>query len=245
MEKAPKSKEIRAIRWEDIKNTQLGKGWQVNRHDMVWSISQRVDRVGKERDIAKDWVTAGGKMKKRNGSERTNSARWGVEIGCRTQHAYVHKRRDELLYSNPAALGSLSFSRRWRDTKPHSAGSIHSNHIPSQPACSKNNPHSKKNIKIQGHEFSHTITQDPECCWCNKMSKPETIWYRLQKFFLFFSVITSLKHCRQQYAQTHCKDLSSSHALGKGECIISELSLPNSWFLHPVLWSKSISTNTS
>lgn len=49
---------------------------------------------------------------------------------------YVPGRGDELLYFSPTTLGSVSISRRWRDTKPHSAGSIRSNHIPPQSAHS-------------------------------------------------------------------------------------------------------------
>lgn len=49
---------------------------------------------------------------------------------------YVPGSGEELLYFSPTALGSVSISGRWRDTKPHSSGSIRSNHIPLQSALS-------------------------------------------------------------------------------------------------------------
>lgn len=58
------------------------------------------------------------------------------EIGSGARCAYVPGSGDELLYFSPTALGSVSISGRWRDTKTRSAGSIRSNHIPLQRALS-------------------------------------------------------------------------------------------------------------
>lgn len=101
---------------------------------MAWSASQLGDRVERETQlkIVSDRGKKDEEVWKQNGSENASRERRGVEIGCGTQHAYFPRSGGEPLFSSPTALGSVSFSGCWRDTKPYSPGSIHSNHIPLQ-----------------------------------------------------------------------------------------------------------------
>ncbi len=149
-------------RWRG--KTQLETGWwrgagdgEVNRYEMVWSASQLGDRElkasGTQPKIESDRGRKDGEVWKRKGGEKASGGRRGVEIGCGARRAYVPGSGDELLYFSPTALGSVSISGRWHDTKPHSAGSIRSNHIPPQPALSTDSTKTNKQ-----KNFSHTHT---------------------------------------------------------------------------------------
>lgn len=83
---------------------------------------------------------------------------------------YVPWCGDELLYFSPTALGSMSISGCWRDTKPLSVGSIRSNHIPLQSARStdsikktqKKNPSHTNTSSDQQHDTDVTQKYDAD-----------------------------------------------------------------------------------
>lgn len=92
-------------------------------------------RAAREQDFAKDCERQRQKRLrcKRKGRRRVvGNKGWKLAAGYGVH--YVPWCGDKLLYFSPTALGSVSISGRWRDTKPHSVGSIRSNHIPLQSA---------------------------------------------------------------------------------------------------------------
>lgn len=159
--------ELRPVRWQDGRGkTQLETGWwrgagdgEVNRYEMAWSASQLGDRElkasGTSPKIVSDRGRRDGEVWKQKGGEEASGGRRGVEIGCGARRAYVPGSGDELLYFSPTALGSVSISGRWRDTKPHSAGSIRSNHIPLQPALSTDSTKTNKQKNYLTHTNTH------------------------------------------------------------------------------------------
>ena len=92
-------------------------------------------RLAREQDVAKHRVKEQERWKSvKVRRECQQGTRWKLAVGHGVH--YVPWSGDELLCFSPTALGSMSISGHWRDTKPHSAGNIRSNHIPLQSALS-------------------------------------------------------------------------------------------------------------
>ena len=207
---------------------------------MAWHASQLGDRELKESRTLPKIVSDSGRKDeevwKRNGSEKASSER-GVEIGCGTQRAYVHGSGDELLYSSPTALGSVSFSGRRHDTKPHSAGRILSNRIPPQPTHSQ----TKLPKNIQGHEFSHTITHriQSTLVWHHVIGKQALCDTHSAEMSVIYS------HFHNATKTLLIKNTTTTHMYSLAKKHLSSLSYhyAGSWFLRWVPQSRSISTN--